>query len=139
MMAKPMSLCGACMKLELDMRVATVIGAVLAGLSAQPALAELTSGVWNREDGAARVRVQPCGEALCAINVWIRDPGDEKVGDRLVLNVKPSSPGVLVGTAFDPKRNLSFSSRITYSESTMTTQGCVLGGLLCKSVKWTRR
>ncbi len=120
------------------MRVAVVLGVFLAGVSAHSAMADITHGVWSREDGAARVRVQPCGQALCAINVWIRDPGDEKVGDRLVLNVKPTAPGVLEGAAFDPRRNLSFSSRITYSDSVMTTSGCVLGGLLCKSVKWMR-
>ncbi|MDB5569625.1 MAG: hypothetical protein JWN93_808 [Hyphomicrobiales bacterium] len=121
------------------MRVACLLAAAAAVFCVQPALADLTDGVWLREDGAARVRVQPCGAALCAINVWIRDPGDEKVGDRLVLNVKPKGPGVLEGAAFDPQRNLRFSSRITYSDSAMTTSGCVLGGLLCKSVNWTRR
>ena len=104
---------------------------------AAPARADITKGIWSREDGNARVRVAPCGEALCAINVWIRKPGDEKVGDRLVLNVKPAGPGVYEGTAFDPQRNLSFTSRITYSADRMTTSGCVLK-ILCKSVGWTR-
>ena len=118
-------------------------GILFAGLclsvlaSAVPAHADITSGIWQREDGNARVRVAPCGGALCAINVWIREPGDEKVGDRLVLNVKPAGPGVYEGTAFDPKRNLSFTSRITYSADRMTTSGCVLK-ILCKSVGWTR-
>ena len=105
--------------------------------SGAPAQADITKGIWHREDGNARVRVAPCGDALCAINVWIREPGDEKVGDRLVLNVKPAGPGVYEGTAFDPQRNLSFASRITYSESRMTTSGCVLK-ILCKSVGWSR-
>ncbi len=104
---------------------------------AAPAHADITNGIWQREDGNARVRVAPCGGALCAINVWIRNPGDEMVGDRLVLNVKPAGPGVYEGTAFDPKRNLSFTSRITYSDNRMTTSGCVLK-ILCKSVAWTR-
>jgi uncharacterized protein (DUF2147 family) len=118
-------------------------GILVAGLClsilvcAAPAHADITSGIWQREDGNARVRVAPCGGALCAINVWIREPGDEKVGDRLVLNVKPAGPGVYEGTAFDPQRNLSFSSRITYSADRMTTSGCVLK-ILCKSVGWTR-
>lgn len=102
------------------------------------ASAEITSGVWMRADGLAKVRVQPCGSALCAINVWVKNAGDEKVGDRLVLNVKPVKPGLLEGAAFDPQRNLRFSSKITYSSSSMTTSGCVLGGLLCRSVSWTK-
>ena len=116
------------------------LAALLAALLtiAPAASAEITSGVWMRADGLAKVRVQPCGSALCAINVWVKKDGDEKVGDRLVLNVKPVKPGLLEGAAFDPQRNLRFSSKITYSSSSMTTSGCVLGGLLCRSVSWTK-
>ena len=107
--------------------------------SAVPAAADITSGVWRRADGNADVRVERCGAALCAVNVWIRTPGDERVGDKLIMNVKPTKPGVMEGDAFDPKRNMRFSSRITYSDDKMTTSGCMLGGLLCKSVNWTKR
>lgn len=119
-------------------RWAIAFGGCLGIAAASPARADITSGLWLRGDGAAQVRIAPCGAALCAINVWIRDPGDEAVGDRLILNVKPTAPGVLEGAAFDPKRNLRFSSKITYSATRMTTSGCVLGGLICKSVDWTR-
>jgi len=115
-----------------------VVGAGTLSIPQAPALADITSGVWLRADGAAKVRVRPCGQALCAINVWIRNPGDENVGDRLVLNVKPAGPGLLEGAAFDPQRNLRFSSRITYSARQMTTRGCMLAGLLCRSVSWTK-
>ncbi len=120
-------------------------GRALAGLAgfalafglASTAQADITNGVWRREDGKAHVRIAPCGSALCAINVWIRDPGDENVGDRLVLDVKPAGEGVWEGSGFDPKRNLRFSSRITYSGQRMTTSGCMLK-VLCKTVAWTR-
>ncbi len=102
---------------------------------AQP---DITAGTWMRADGLAQVRVQKCGEALCAVNVWVKNPGDEAVGDRLVMNVKPVKPGQMEGSAFDPKRNLRFSSKITFSDTAMTTSGCVLGGLLCKSVSWSK-
>ena len=107
--------------------------------SAVPAAADITSGVWRRADGAADVRVERCGGALCAVNVWIRNPGDEQVGDKLIMNVKPTKLGVMEGDAFDPKRNMRFSSRITYSEDKMTTSGCMLGGILCRSVNWTKK
>lgn len=114
---------------------------MMAGLAASPAFAssELTSGVWARGDGAAKIRISPCGEALCAINIWIRNPGSEKVGDRLVLNVRPTAPGVFEGSAYDPQRNLHLTSRITLNGNRMTTNGCVLGGILCRSVSWTRQ
>lgn len=115
-----------------------VVGAGALSIPQAPALADITSGVWLRADGEAKVRVRRCGEALCAINVWIRNPGDENVGDRLVLNVKPAGPGLLEGAAYDPQRNLRFSSRITYSDKQMTTRGCMVAGLLCRSVTWTK-
>ena len=114
------------------------LGVALLGVYGAPARADITSGVWLRSDGQAKVRVQKCGGDFCAINVWIKTPGDEKVGDRLVLHVKPVKPGLMEGSAFDPKRNLRFSSKITYSDSKMTTSGCVFGGLFCRSVSWTK-
>lgn len=101
-------------------------------------LGGLTSGIWARGDGDAKVRISPCGGSLCAVNVWIRNPGSEKVGDRLVMTVKPKAPGVFEGSAFDPQRNLRFSSRITISGNSMTTSGCIFGGIICRTASWTR-
>jgi uncharacterized protein (DUF2147 family) len=117
-------------------RAAALASALALGLTSA-AQADITNGIWRREDGKAHVRIAPCGPALCAINVWIRDPGDEAVGDRLVLEVRPAGAGVWEGSAFDPKRNLRFSSRITYSGDRMTTSGCMLK-VFCKTVAWTR-
>lgn len=114
------------------------IGLAIFAASVAPAAADITSGVWLRGDGAAKVRVQRCGDALCAVNVWIKNPGDEKVGDKLVMEVSPKGPGHLEGSAYDPQRNLRFSSRITYTDTSMTTSGCILAGLICRSVNWTK-
>lgn len=95
-------------------------------------------GEWARGDGNARVRIQPCGASLCAINTWIQDSsGGERVGDRLVMTVKPDGDGRLVGSAFDPQRDRSYGITITYSGSQMSTRGCVIG-VLCKTVSWTK-
>ncbi len=117
---------------------AALSGVAMFFAGAASAEADLTSGTWMRADGLAKVRVQRCGDAYCAINVWIKNPGEEKVGDRLVLNVKTVRPGTMEGSAFDPQRNLRFSSKITFSNSAMTTSGCVLGGLFCRSVSWNK-
>jgi uncharacterized protein (DUF2147 family) len=96
-------------------------------------------GNWARGDGKARVVVEPCGEDFCAINTWIRpDTKDEHVGDKLVMKVKPDQPSHWTGTAFDPQRNLSYNMTVSVQSKTMTTNGCVLGGLLCKDMGWTR-
>lgn len=96
-------------------------------------------GLWARGDGRARVRIEPCGPSLCAINTWIREgtPG-EKAGDRLVMKVAPDGPRKWSGEAFDPQRDLSYRIRIDVAETSMTTSGCVFAGLLCKDMGWTR-
>ncbi len=73
---------------------------------------------------------------LCARNTWIRDPsGGEAVGDVLVLDVSPKSGDVLKGTAYDPKRKLGYSMTISASKDKLDTRGCIVGGLICKTVK----
>jgi uncharacterized protein (DUF2147 family) len=95
-------------------------------------------GDWARGDGAARVRIAPCGGALCAINTWIKDPsGGEHVGDRLVMKVSGGGSS-MSGTAYDPQRKLSYSLQIDYGAQSMQTRGCVLAGIVCKTVGWTR-
>jgi uncharacterized protein (DUF2147 family)/fucose 4-O-acetylase-like acetyltransferase len=41
------------------------------------ALAATPIGVWYVEGGAAKVAIEPCGEALCGRVVWLRSPYDE--------------------------------------------------------------
>lgn len=121
-------------------RIVGLIMVLLAG-SAQMAVAQdvVPSGVWMRGDGNARVRIAPCGDKICATNVWIMDTSKgEAVGDKLVLTVKPKSGGVLTGKAFDPKRSLTYSIEITIKDTSLTTRGCFIGGMLCKTVNWAR-
>lgn len=96
-------------------------------------------GVWMRDDGNARVRVAPCGDKTCATNLWIRDTSNgEAPGDQLVLSLKQSSDTNLSGTAYDPKRGMTYSIDVTVGGQTLQTRGCVLARLLCKSVSWTK-
>lgn len=96
-------------------------------------------GDWARGDGAARVRISPCGDNICATNIWIK-PGtkSEKAGDVLVMTIKPSGTGSYKGSAFDPQRNMNYRLSMQVKGDSMTTRGCVLGGLLCKSVAWSK-
>jgi uncharacterized protein (DUF2147 family) len=94
-------------------------------------------GVWMREDGNARVRVAPCGDKTCVTNLWIRDTSKgEAPGDRLVLSLKRSSDTEFSGSAYDPKRGLTYSVNVRVGNQAMKTQGCVLARLSCKTVGW---
>lgn len=98
-----------------------------------------TYGNWSRDDGQARVGLSTCGPAVCAVNVWVRDPaGSERVGDRLVMKLRPSGAGAWSGTAYDPRRSLTYAMTMTLRGDTLQTKGCVLGGIVCRSVGWKR-
>jgi uncharacterized protein (DUF2147 family) len=96
-------------------------------------------GEWARGDGLAHVRIERCGADLCAVNTWIKaGTSGEHTGDKLVMSVKPAGPARWSGTAFDPQRDLSYRISIDLAATRMTTHGCVLAGLLCKDMGWTR-
>ena len=95
-------------------------------------------GVWMRDDGNARVRIAPCGAKMCATNLWIRDTSKgESPGDQLIMSVKRSSDTEFSGTAYDPKRGMTYSLDVTVGNQALKTRGCVLARLLCKTIRWT--
>ncbi len=102
------------------------------------AAADIT-GNWARGDGNARVRIAPCGNDICAVNTWIK-PGTpkEKEGDKLVMSIMQDSDGTYAGTAFDPQRDLTYKLTVKIDGDRMMTKGCVVAGLICKGIDWTR-
>jgi uncharacterized protein (DUF2147 family) len=83
-------------------RISAVLCLALAQVAGAPA-ADM-EGVWMRDDGNARVRIAPCGDKICATNLWIRDPSKgEAPGDLLIMSVKRSSDNEFSGTAYCPK------------------------------------
>jgi uncharacterized protein (DUF2147 family) len=95
-------------------------------------------GNWSRDDGNAKVRLAPCGAALCATNTWIKDPASsEKVGDRLEMTLRPSGAQSWKGTAYDPQRQKTYDMTMSLKGGKLNTRGCLLT-VLCKNVGWTR-
>lgn len=95
------------------------------------------AGKWMRGDGDALVRIAPCGSKICATNLWIGDTSKgEEVGDRLVMSLTADSEVSYSGTAYDPKRKLSYSVVVIARDGGLTTRGCFVGKLICKNVYW---
>jgi uncharacterized protein (DUF2147 family) len=103
------------------------------------AFADDIDGLWARGDGNAKVKIEPCGSDICAINTWIK-PGTprEKAGDKLVMTIKKTSDDEYSGTAFDPQRDMTYKIFVMVNGDKMNTKGCVVAGLLCKGVDWAR-
>lgn len=105
-----------------------------------PARADDVAGIWLRDTGASKVKFAPCGGALCGTLAWIK-PGVEtpaKVGQKVFFDMKPSGANAWSGSAFNPEDGKTYSGKMSLSGGTLTTQGCAMGGLICKSSTWTR-
>jgi uncharacterized protein (DUF2147 family) len=106
---------------------------------AGPALADTAQGVWIRAEGTSKVKVGPCGAALCGVVVWLKDPNSpSKVGQKVFYDMKPSGPNSWAGSAFNPEDGRTYSGKMQVSGDHLVTTGCALGGLICRSVDWTR-
>lgn len=121
-------------------KVLISIGALALPLvSSVTAQAADATGVWLRDNGHSRVRFAPCGDAICGTVVWLRDSsGNSKVGQRVFYNMKPTGANAWSGNAFNPDDGKTYNGKMTLSGNTLTTSGCVLGGLICRSVSWSR-
>lgn len=120
----------------------TILSAALiaALLPASVARAADVTGTWLRDSGASHVRFAPCGSALCGTITWLK-PGYEtkaKVGQRVFFDMKPDGAGGWKGSAFNPEDGQTYAGKMSLSGNTLTTSGCVMGGMICKSVSWTR-
>ncbi|MFJ5368826.1 DUF2147 domain-containing protein [Bosea sp. CER48] len=109
----------------------------LAIVSAESAAAGDLDGTWLRDDGNARVRIAPCGDKICATNLWIGDTSKgEAAGDKLVMTLARQPDGTFSGNAYDPKRDWTYSMTITATPGALATRGCIVGRLICRDVNW---
>ncbi|AMJ63791.1 DUF2147 domain-containing protein [Bosea sp. PAMC 26642] len=109
-----------------------------ASLSAASAAAADLDGTWLRDDGNARVRIAPCGDKICATNLWIGDTSTgEAAGDKLIMTLSRQPDGTFSGSAYDPKRDRTFSMTVTAKAGALVTRGCIVRRLICRDVGWS--
>lgn len=116
------------------------LAALIAVGAAAGAQAGDATGTWLRADGTSKVRFSPCGGALCGTIAWLKNPADSKgkVGQRVFFDMKPNGDNAWSGSAFNPEDGKTYTGKMTLSGNSLTTKGCVLGGIICKSVSWSR-
>lgn len=117
-------------------------------LAAAPATAQALEGQWTNYKKNVVVQVERCGGAYCGRVVQASAKAKEKarkggtpnlVGTQILTGLKPIGEGRFRGRAFVPKRNIHATATVRQvSDDVMQVQGCVLGGLLCDSERWTR-
>lgn len=127
--------------------IVIMVVAILSG----PALAVEPTGEWLVADGSARIRIEPCNEALWGVISWVREPGYDRenpdpakrgrpiVGVPILRNMKPVKPNQWEGEIYNAKNGKMYSASITLvREDALKVEGCVLGGLFCGGETWTR-
>ncbi len=115
-----------------------IVAGLMAGM-AVPTLAAEARGVLLRQEGAARVRIANCGASLCGTIVWLKSTGGSgRVGQRVFFDMKPDGSNTWAGSAFNPEAGNTYSGNLAVNGNMLTTTGCALGGLICKSMNWSR-
>lgn len=115
------------------------IFALAAASSCAASLAQDAAGLWTRDDGMSRIEVKPCGAALCGYVVWLKNPRSKaRVGEKVFFDMMRSDQNSWEGSAFNPEDGRTYSGRMVLSGKKLKTAGCVLGGLICKTVYWRR-
>ena len=109
-------------------------------LIAGPALAGGADGVWVRSDGMAKVQFAPCGGGSCGTIVWLKDPANSRatIGEQVFYGMEQTSPTSWTGRAHNPEDGRNYDGTMTLAGNRLTTTGCAFGGMICKTVVWSR-
>jgi uncharacterized protein (DUF2147 family) len=141
------------------LRIASLAIMLLGAFDANAAPPADIAGVWLNPKANTRVRIGPCGAALCGNIVWLKQPNNPQTGEpltdrnnpdpgnrnrplvgvQMIIGLKPARPGEWTGQVY------LFNSGKTYDASFsmdgpngLKIEGCKLARLLCSSQIWTR-
>ena len=145
------------MELSVPMLRSCFTALVLILTAASPAAAAGAIGLWATEAEKSHVRIEPCGERLCGIIVWLKEPNDDQgqpkrdifnqdesqrdraiVGLRLLSGFETSDGRSWSGgRIYNPEDGKTYKSKLSLqNDRTLKVEGCVL--IFCKSQIWTR-
>jgi uncharacterized protein (DUF2147 family) len=140
-------------------RTFAITTAILCVAAVTPASAGDPRGIWMTDDGKAKVSIVSCGGGLCGNIVALTEPNDPAtgkpktdsnnpeaakrtrpmIGVQIVIDMKQDSTDKWKGQVYNAEDGKTYSGSITLvNASTLTLQGCALGGLICKNRTWTR-
>ena len=117
-------------------------------------------GVWINPNANTRVRIGPCGAALCGNIVWLKTSNDPQTGEPLtdrnnpdpanrsrpilgmpiITDLKPGrAAGEWTGRVYSPNEGKSIDANFLMDgPNNIKMELCSLAGLLCRHQTWTR-
>jgi uncharacterized protein (DUF2147 family) len=124
--------------------------AAMVSISA-PAIAEDVTGTWLSQTGETRIRIAPCGGALCGTVVWQKTPSKDVnnpdpskqnrpvVGIQMISGMKQSAPGEYAGQLYNFQDGKTYTGKLKIAgPGSLNLSGCVMAGIICRSQTWTR-
>ena len=115
------------------------------------ALADDPSGVWRIDGGKVTVKVEQCGEELCANIIGLKEPtykdGTPKIdrhnqnpalrkrplmGLNVLSNMKPNGENSWKGSIYNADDGRTYSATMVLSGTVIKLKGCV-AGIFCKT------
>ncbi|MES2905987.1 MAG: DUF2147 domain-containing protein [Pseudomonadota bacterium] len=129
---------------------------LIASLCAPPANADESTnqaiGIWLRDNNAARIRLAPCGVALCGTVVWMQDPrkdiynpdekerGKDLVGRRIFSGMMQDDAhrNTWKGSSYNPEDGRTYATTMVLNDAQLVTQECVTAGVICRSTNWVK-
>ncbi|WP_421982305.1 DUF2147 domain-containing protein [Roseibium sp.] len=132
--------------------IAALCAVMTIPVSATAALAADAKGDWVRPNGASKIRITSCGNALCGNLIWLKSPrndtanpdaskrGRPLVGVQIVQSMKPTKQAnQWKGKVYNAEDGKTYTGFIELtSANKLKLEGCVMGGLICKGETWTR-
>ena len=105
-----------------------------------PAFAAEPYGVWRRPEDGTTFSFFRCGGGLCVKVKGVTDPADRKyIGAMVFSGATKTGPNVWEGRVKNLEDGETYMGKITLNgANTVTLDGCVLGGAICKGETWTR-
>ena len=137
-----------------------VVIMALAAFEANAAQPAEVAGFWINSKANTKVRISPCGAALCGNIVWLKSSNDPQTGEPLtdrnnpdpakrnrpilgmpmITDLKPGrAAGEWTGQVYLP--NEGKTSNVEFSmdgSNELKIKVCRLAGLLCRTLAWTR-
>lgn len=121
---------------------------LLAALAvATPASAQTLTGTWRNPGDSVRIKVAPCGRALCGAVVSASDKAKADaaaggtprlVGTQLFRGFVRSGEG-WAGTVFVPDMDTEVAGTLRLDgRDVLVAEGCLIAGFACKQQRWTR-
>jgi uncharacterized protein (DUF2147 family) len=117
------------------------------------------SGVWHTQGRLAQVKIAKCAADFCGTIIALKDPIDPATGNpqadsenedvakrdrpvigiQVVIGMKPAGANKWSGQLYSPEEGKSVSGNLVLKDAdTLSVEGCLLGGLLCRSETWIR-